>query len=189
MQYIISFFTPKVQNNSNIQNLKTIYVPDSPVGLHCYAISHIGAKKLLETFKIINYHVDYEIINNSKLFNIYASKEKLGHQNTTGEKSTITSMKFPKSFNILLDKIHDSDNVPLSFYSSYPLIEIYGIQINLLIIIFILLSIFLPTKIFIYFIILLLLIETPQEQNAKQLLTIFSVFLIIHTIKKYTVKK
>lgn len=80
------------------------YVPETPVGFHCYVISQKCAQKLIIIMNKASYHVDVAFLNHSSQFRIYSSSKILGYQQSTSSNSTQT-VNFPILANILLDNI------------------------------------------------------------------------------------
>lgn len=105
--------------------------PSAPLGLHCYYITVDGARKLLDEFKFIDYHVDLMIILRSSKFIILESKQKLGFQYSTCENSGLNENKFPKTFNEIADGLPSYDNISWSYHLSAPILKIPYLDLNI----------------------------------------------------------
>lgn len=116
---------------SNIE-LETLYIPEAPVGFHCYLVSRVGAQKMLKYLSTVRYHVDVAFLDFADHFNIYASKNKIGMQMSTAENSVLTDSTFPILLNSILDSFNvtDENNISYSYYLSTPLIEFAGMSIT-----------------------------------------------------------
>lgn len=132
----------KIQHKTN-KKLKYSFVPEKPLGLHCYLISDKCARILLNRIKKINFHIDAEILNKSDGLRVYASKEILAHQYTSSENSSQTT-SFPICINKLLDKHRLDNGLTAGYYFSAPMGGLLGVNFNLYIIFYILTLVFLP---------------------------------------------
>lgn len=138
--YLQELFLNKIPQSNLDFNAKYTYIPQSPVGFHCYVISKNGAKKLLKYLKKISYHVDVEFLKYAKFFNVYATKKKLGVQHSTADNSTLTS-KYPILLNKILNDIKDDNNIAYSYYLGLPIIQILNFYVNLYFILFAIITI------------------------------------------------
>lgn len=105
------------------------FVPESPFGFHCYAISQKCAKKMIELMDKVSYHVDIAFLNYSKYFTIYANKKPLAYQNSNPENSSQTH-NFPVILNRYFDKISCDKKITYSYYFSAPVLGIYKYNVN-----------------------------------------------------------
>lgn len=150
----------RLQNLSNY-NGNYSYVPEAPVGFHCYIISNDCAKYLLKNMEKADYHVDVSFLKHSKNLKIFASSKKLGTQFATSGQST-QCIDFPISLNNIFDNIKDRNKVSYSYYFSAPIIEILWNPINLYLIFACIIAFIIP--------------------NKQNMITIFTFFLIYEFI-------
>ncbi|NBO98905.1 MAG: glycosyltransferase family 25 protein [Proteobacteria bacterium] len=139
---------PLGPSRSCTKELEYSYVPEAPVGFHCYVISRDFAQRLLKAMPLADYHIDVSFISvaNKMKAKVYASKKKIGYQFTSAEASTQSVHNFPITCNYILDKIKDSNGISYSFYFSSPLFEVFSITVNLYLIVAILIAIFTKNK-------------------------------------------
>ena len=118
---------------SGICNTNTdacIFVPDYPVGFHCYIINNNGARKLLKYLDKVDNHVDVSFLLKSNLFNVYACSKDLAYQQSSNEQSYQT-VQFPILLNKFFSKFKTSKRIAYSFIFSAPIFQIFGFIINL----------------------------------------------------------
>lgn len=121
LQYIIKSVLPNIPQKPCDNRYS--FIPECPIGLHCYIVSQKGARKLIKYMKMIDNHVDVMFLKYAKFFNVYASVEQLGYQ--AFDDSTISP--YPPS---ILDNLKDEYNKSCSFYLNYPLIHIKNYPIT-----------------------------------------------------------
>lgn len=180
-------FLPKIESNNKIA-LKYSYVPEAPLGTHCYIISNSCARKLVEIMNKASYHVDIVFLSNANKFNVFASNKKLGFQFTSAEKSTQSTYKFPVTLNYITDKIHDNNNISYSFYFSSPLCEILWHPVNLYFILACLIAIFIPdtTKLLYFYSVFFILEYILQSNNINIIIHwMFFIYMIIYLRIRY----
>ena len=172
---------PNIKKSKNQPPSKHFFIPEAPIGFHCYIISNNGAKKLLHYLNKASYHVDVKFLEYSHHFNVYASIKNLGYQFSTPNSSTLTQYNFPISANYLLDNYKDQHNISLSYYFCAPFVQLFHIPINFYITTIIVLSILFP-KIIPYIFIFLLFELTIQPKNHNIILFIFTFLFILKLI-------
>lgn len=147
-QRTIVAFNSKLHQNKSVANAKHIYVPEAPVGLHCYILSNNCARKLLKYLNKASYHVDVEMVRIFKEydFKVFSSKKILAYQLSTADSSVLTKHKFPVLINKYVDPIHDDFKISYSYYLSTPIMEVASFPVNVYFIIFAVLSMAIPKK-------------------------------------------
>lgn len=153
MGHIVKFILPNIKNEKNIKG-KHVYIPEAPLGTHCYIVSNKGARKLRKYLDKVDYHVDASILNFSKYLKIYASKNKLGKQASSADNSTLTQ-NFPNVFNKIIDycNIKDMNDIMYSYHLSIPIIQIIY-PINIYLILFSIIIFFIPQSFYFFMCIL-----------------------------------
>jgi GR25 family glycosyltransferase involved in LPS biosynthesis len=91
-----------------------------------YLLSNKGATQLLSLFPKVFYHVDFCIFSTKNNLNIYASKKRLVTHDMT--KSEMASKGYVTEF---MNNITVKENIPLGFILGEPLFQMFGIYINL----------------------------------------------------------
>ena len=174
-------FLSKINNQNYI--LDTMFVPKAPVGFQCYLLSNKGARKLLKYLNKVEYHVDVSFLRVSKYFNVYASKNKIGLQESTANNSILTGSSFPNLLNSLLDSfgIMDENKISYSYYLSTPLAEFLGTHITVYTIILLLLLL-IPRGFALVSFLKFVELSLERELNAK------SIPWVVITIFGYTLK-
>ena len=167
---------PNVKQSKQQPFSKHFFIPEAPIGFHCYIISNKGAQKLLHHLNKASYHVDVKFLEYSKYFNVCASNKNLGYQFSTPDSSSLTQYNFPTSINYFLDNIKDQHNISLSYYFCAPFIQLFHIPINVYITSIIIISILFPQIIPCVFIFLLFELAL-QPKNYNVILFIF-IFLL-----------
>lgn len=156
--FLQSLILPNIINKTS--NLTFSYIPQAPVGTHCYIISNNCAKKLIKLMDKADYHVDVSFLNHANKFNVYASKKKIAVQRSSAEQSTQSVFKFPVTLNYIFDKFHDNNHISYSFYLSSPMCEILWHPVNMYLIFACLFAMFIPDiKLFFSFFTYFLLLE------------------------------
>jgi len=155
IQYLQSLFLKRISKYSGDKSTDDrLYVPDSPVGFHCYMISRRCAETLLRIMDKVSYHVDFEFVNkiceyqsqtNDKL-GIYALRTPLATQSSTSKNSTLanTNRSFPVLLNGFADNFIDSDNISMSYYLTLPIMKLGETIVNLYVIFGVVLSLVFP---------------------------------------------
>lgn len=133
---------------SKKSNNKYSFVPQVPVGFHCYIISQKCARSLLNKMEKVNYHVDVAFLEHADNFNVYASSKNLAFQYTNAENSTQT-VSFPIILNKLFDNVKCNKEVSYSYYMSAPIFGIYKYNVNVYLLIFVAIALLLPKKYFV----------------------------------------
>mgnify|MGYP000023208916 FL=1 len=129
---------------SNVSNNKYSFVPESPFGFHCYAISRKCAQKMVRLMDKASYHVDVAFLNYSKYFSIYANTYPLAYQYSTPENSSQTQ-NFPIILNDYFNKIKCDKGVTYGYYFSAPVLAIYKYNVNTYLLILLALMLATPT--------------------------------------------
>lgn len=150
---------------SDVKN-KYSFVPESPVGFHCYIISNSAAKKLINYMPKADFHVDVTFLNYADNFKVYAASKQLAFQAASTSNSTQTT-SFPNIINSLLDKCKTEKGVSIGYYFSCPLFVIGNYNITFLYIIYLLLVLSLRVDLFVLF---LLLEYTLNPEMYKEIL-------------------
>lgn len=91
--------------------------PKFPLGLHCYAVSKAGCKKLLNMFKDIDYHLDLSIASKITEFEVKVCEPNIVYQ--ISEDSTISKSKFPRTLSWMTER-KDEKNIPYRYYLNVP---------------------------------------------------------------------
>ena len=119
-----------------------IYKPNCPMGTHGYIVSRKGAQKLLHMINStkIYLHIDF-MMSHAKNINVYASKELLVRQSQMNT-SHITSNNYPALLFNVLDRIKTEWDVSYGYIFFVPAYEIFGIKVNCINVLLILLFIF-----------------------------------------------
>jgi GR25 family glycosyltransferase involved in LPS biosynthesis len=156
-------------------------VPELPLGFHGYLIKKEYAKQLYSLTFPISGHIDLQAIQSSTPESVVISlKNKIIHQKTSVNTSTITTNDFPAFFNSILKEFYDDQNLSPSYYLSVPFLEIIqGIPINLYSIIFIWLACFMPIYFFKYIILFLLIELLLRLENYRVVLFTLSYYTFI----------
>jgi GR25 family glycosyltransferase involved in LPS biosynthesis len=136
-------FTTNIK--SNVPNNKYSFVPESPFGFHCYAISRKCAEKMITFMEKASYHVDVVFLNYSKYFNIYANTQSLAYQYSTPENSSQTQ-NFPIILNRYFNTITCDKGVTYGYYFSAPLLAIYKYNVNAYLLILLALMLMIPKE-------------------------------------------
>lgn len=151
-------FTTNIK--SNRPNNTYSFIPESPFGFHCYAISQKCARKMLTFMEKVSYHVDVAFLNYSKYFSIYANTRPLAYQYSTPGNSSQTS-DFPILLNRYFDKITCDKGITYGYYFSAPVLAIYKYNVNA------------------YLLILLaLILVTPNEYKEIFFIIVFSYLIL-----------
>ena len=129
LQYGMKLVVPKIKKSIQPAR-KYVYIPESPLGFHCYVISQKCAHRLLNILQKISTHMDLMFLYHANEFNIYASIKQLAYQYSTSQNSTIAKINFPSLINKHLDNIKDDYNLSYSFYFNYPIAHISEFPIN-----------------------------------------------------------
>jgi GR25 family glycosyltransferase involved in LPS biosynthesis len=116
-----------------IQINNNVYTPSIPLATHSYILTKKSAQFLLDYFKEnkVKFHVDAQLLE--AIYNIpsYAINPKLTAQKEMNTStSNNTSNNYPIFVNNFLEKFKNSDNVPLSYKLTFPIMEIMGFPIN-----------------------------------------------------------
>uniref|UniRef100_A0A6C0DZP4 Glycosyl transferase family 25 domain-containing protein n=1 Tax=viral metagenome TaxID=1070528 RepID=A0A6C0DZP4_9ZZZZ len=170
---------PNIKNAKQQPNSKYIFIPEAPIGFHCYIISNQCAKKLLYYLDKASYHVDVKFLQHSEKFNIYACKKNLGYQLSTPESSSLTQYDFPVTVNYFLDNIKDRHKISISYYFCAPFLQLFHIPLNVYITLLILIGISFP-KIIPYILSFLLIELMVQPNNFNVILFIFMLLIIFN---------
>lgn len=191
LQYGIKMVVPTIKK-SKLQPNAFSYIPEAPLGFHCYIISQKCAKKLLKIMKRVSTHMDAMFLKYANMFNVYASKKQLAYQFATSHNSTISEVKFPHILNSKLDNITDEYNIAYSFYFNYPLAHISKFPINYYLILLITIMFIIPSK-YVYHFALIIAIYLCMELSIVPnnydyiLFWILSLSFVIY-IKKNVIK-
>lgn len=121
------------------------FVPEAPVGFHCYVISQKCAKILLNKMNKVNYHVDVAFLEHANGFNVYASSKNLAFQYASAENSTQT-VSFPIILNKIFDRVKCNKQISYSYYMSAPIFGIYKYNVNAYLLVLLGITIALPKK-------------------------------------------
>jgi GR25 family glycosyltransferase involved in LPS biosynthesis len=170
---------PNIKNAKQQPNSKYVFIPEAPIGFHCYIISNQCAKKLLYYLDKASYHVDVKFLQHSEKFNIYACKKNLGYQLSTPESSSLTQYNFPVTVNYFLDNIKDQHKISISYYFCAPFLQLFHIPLNVYITVLIFIGITFP-KIIPYILAFLLIELTVQPNNFNVILFIFMLLIIFN---------
>jgi glycosyl transferase family 25 len=170
---------PNIKQSKIQPFTKHFFIPEAPIGFHCYIISNKGAKKLLHYLNKVSYHVDVKFLEFSHHFNVYASTKNLGYQFSTPNSSSLTQYNFPISANYFLDHVKDQHNISISYYFCAPFIQIFHIPINFYITTIIVISILFP-RIIPYVLTFLLFELMVQPNNFNVILFIFMLLIIFN---------
>ena len=164
LEFISMQTMSKIKQDSTQQ--KTIYkhsfIPESPVGFHCYIISNSAAKKLINYMPKADFHVDVTFLKHASNFKVHAASKQLAFQAASTINSTQTS-SFPKSINYILDKIKTEKGVSIGYYFSCPLFVIGNYNITFLFIIYLLLVLSLRVDLFVLFLLLEYILDPSKE--------------------------
>jgi GR25 family glycosyltransferase involved in LPS biosynthesis len=146
-KYSIASYVQKIflHNINKKPNNKYSFVPEAPVGFHCYVISQKCAKALLHKMNKVNYHVDAAFLEHANSFNVYASSKNLAFQYTNAEKSTQT-VSFPIILNKVFDLVKCNKQISYSYYMSAPAFGIYKYNVNTYLLILLCVTLVLPKK-------------------------------------------
>lgn len=131
--------------NSNISDNKYSFVPESPFGFHCYAISRKCAQKMVEYMDKASYHVDVAFLNYSKYFSIYANRYPLAYQYSTPDNSSQTQ-NFPIILNSYFNEIKCDKGVSYGYYFSAPVLALYKYDVNAYLVMLLALILVTPIK-------------------------------------------
>jgi GR25 family glycosyltransferase involved in LPS biosynthesis len=169
-------------NKKQISNTYS-FIPEAPIGFHCYIISQKCAKQIVKSMNKANHHVDVDFVNYAvnKELHVYASKKQLGYQFTNSMTSTQTSA-FPVILNKLTEPIKCKKNISYSYYMSAPVIGVFGYNINLYLIILLLITLCIPLeyiKTYISIIVIYLSIELLMDYKNYDYILLWSVFIVI----------
>lgn len=171
---------------SNIPNNKYSFVPESPFGFHCYAISRKCAKKMVEFMDKASYHVDVAFLNHSKYFNIYANTYSLAYQYSTPENSSQTQ-NFPVILNSYFNKMSCDKGVTYGYYFSAPVLAIYKYNVNAYLLILLALMFVLPIEyhVIVYGYLILELVVNKQnyEYIVFWLLCVYIIKIFMRSIE------
>jgi len=170
---------PNIKNAKQQPNSKYVFIPEAPIGFHCYIISNQCAKKLLYYLDKASYHVDVKFLQHSEKFNIYACKKNLGYQLSTPESSSLTQYNFPVTVNYFLDNIKDQHKISISYYFCAPFLQLFHIPLNVYITFLIFIGFTFP-KIIPYILVFLLIELTVQPNNFNVILFIFMLLIIFN---------
>jgi GR25 family glycosyltransferase involved in LPS biosynthesis len=189
MQRLQILFATKLKNGERTSDY--IYVPEAPVGLHCYLLTNSCARKLLKAMDLVSYHVDIEFLKaaNKLDLHVYATKKQLGYQFTTASNSTLTESKFPVICNKLLDQITDNYNISYSYYFGTPIFELFYFPVNLYLLSLIILFICCPMlylKSMTLLIIVYFVIELILNPSNYSIMMFWIVWLCLITSVKTT---
>jgi hypothetical protein len=186
LQYGMKLFVPKIKK-CILPPHKYVYIPESPLGFHCYVLSQNCAKRLLQLMDKISTHMDSMFLYHANEFNVYASIKQLAYQYSTSQNSTIAKINFPSLLNKQLDEITDEYNLSYSFYFNYPVAHVSKFPINYYLIILCAIIILFPMKYtlqFVTVVMLYLLIEfTINPYNYQYILFWFSCIGLLYYIK------
>lgn len=136
ISYLQKISTLRIFNSKKICNNKYSFIPESPIGFHCYILTQDCARKMLKLFDKVNYHVDVAFMLENKNFNTYACKKNLAYQFSTSKHSTQTE-EFPVILNSVLDSVKCSKGISYSYYFSSPIISLGKFNVTIFLIIFI----------------------------------------------------
>lgn len=180
--YLQGLFMSHFDSNKKQVSHTYSFIPEAPIGFHCYIISQKCAKEIVKHMNKANHHVDVDFVNHavSKELHVYASKKQLGYQFTDNTSSTQTSA-FPIILNKLVHPIKCKKNVSYSYYMSAPAIGIFGYNINLYLIIVFLFTLCIPLeyiKTYISIMIIYLSIELLMNYKHYDYILLWSVFII-----------
>jgi GR25 family glycosyltransferase involved in LPS biosynthesis len=187
-QKINIFFANKLKQASATNSAKHVYVPESPLGTHCYIISNRCARNLVKHLDKVSYHVDLEMIRISKKHNlkVFASKEMLAYQYSTSDSSTLTQSKFPLILNKIIDPIIDDYRISYSYYLSTPFMEIAYFPINLYFVILLSSLFFMPkgySKNYMYCVIAYLMLELTLSPKNYYIISVWLLCTLLITYK------
>lgn len=184
--YLDTIILPKVESPKS----KLIKNPYMPLGFHCYVITKSCAKKIVELFEkeTTYWHVDAMFLKYHNHINVYLSAQKLGWQETSTESSNMVEYDFPKIFNRVFDKVTDKDNISISYYLTSPIGQIRGIHINLWLLSYILLLLFIPYQYYFllaFYILLEYVLTVKHKKRLDQFNhgIMFSLFFVLKSIK------
>lgn len=138
------------------------FIPESPVGFHCYVISNSAAKRMINIMPKADFHVDVTFLKYASNFKVYAASKQLAFQAASTTTSTQTS-SFPKSINYILDKIKTDKGVSIGYYFSCPLFVIGNYNITFLYLIYLLLVLFFRIDLFVLFLLLEYTLNPSKE--------------------------
>jgi GR25 family glycosyltransferase involved in LPS biosynthesis len=181
-------FTNNIKSNSDKSNNKYSFVPESPFGFHCYAISRKCAQKMIEYMDKASYHVDVAFLNYSKYFSIYANKYPLAYQYSTPENSSQTQ-NFPIILNRYFNKIRCDKGVSYGYYFSAPVFAIYKYDVNAYLLILLALLLVTPIKYNIIVYGYLILELAIDKQNYEYVVFWSLCVYIITEFKKFIYSK
>lgn len=167
---------------SNRPNNKYSFVPESPFGFHCYAISRKCAKKMVEFMDKASYHVDVAFVNNSKYFNIYANTYPLAYQYSTSDNSSQTN-SFPVMLNSYFNQISCDKGVTYGYYLSSPIIAIYKYNVTVYLLILLVLIFVIPVKYHIIIYGYLILELVANKKNYEYIVFWLLCIFIVSKIK------
>lgn len=169
---------PNIKRSKNQPQSEYIFIPEAPIGFHCYIISNRCAQKLLYYLDKASYHVDVNFLKYSQHFNVYACKKNLGYQLSTPESSSLTQYDFPVTVNYFLDDIKDQHKISISYYFCAPFLQLFHIPLNFYITFLLILGFTFPK--IIPFILLFLIAELMfQPRNSKIILFMMLLLLSI----------
>ena len=166
--------------------LKYSYVPEAPLGFHCYIISRQFAQKMLEMLPYANFHIDVSFLRVAKDSNVYASKKKLGFQFSRAELSTQTVNKFPVMANYIFDKVTDNNGMSYSFYLGSPFFELFWNPVDMYFLIALSIAIFTKNKKHMMngFTILFLLEFILRPSNVRTIAFWFIMVFSVYSVRK-----
>jgi GR25 family glycosyltransferase involved in LPS biosynthesis len=138
----------RMLNLNNMVKVKKIsenvFIPSLPLDLHGYIISNKCARKFLDIFESykLRSHIDMQLLNHYKDFNVYAFNKKLVNQQLKTSLKSNNTDSYPALLIKLASKIKGSDGADLSYQLSISGAEIFGVGINLFVYLFFIFGMF-----------------------------------------------
>ncbi|NDD84233.1 glycosyltransferase family 25 protein [bacterium] len=174
------------KSKMNSEDLTYSFVPETPIGFHCYIVSHKCAKYLVNAMKKASYHVDVAFLEHADSLNVYATKKQLSYQYTSAESSTQTD-SFPIIPNTIFEKIVCSRNISYGYYFSAPIFAIGKFNANFYLFLFVLIALLIPNE-YSYFLLYYLVLETIlSPMNLMNILLWGAIaILVINAKQRYS---
>lgn len=134
--HVQQLFLPRLKPDEN--DLEHSFVPETPLGFHCYLLSNKCARTLVKYMTKANFHIDVDFVwvAQKHQLKVYASKQNLAHQFSNAKNSTQTT-NFPIVFNVILEDTKCNKGIGYDYYFSAPLCSVFNFNVNLYVLVLI----------------------------------------------------